>query len=279
MTPIRILSLITLIMSTALADDLVISNNYYAMEVEARDNLVLHNMDYYNKASIYPGLICSESTSKAPAGSVDSNASNGIALISPSGLVSAFVDVNGLGASYNKNIKVEVQSSSAEINYNYTSGFSSLSLANQASSLYEAIVANNATYMQSLGVSTAGLHSDGSGRSLGNFSNGFADDFSLHSFNRSAEISGNLSTYDPIVGNDSVRYSWVTSTMVQPGFAMSRMQTVGYNGNKNMSFMIAGASSDLPDKAAGPVYLARRNKTYVISQNIMMMYLMDTGGS
>jgi hypothetical protein len=278
-TPIRILLLITLITSAALADDLVISNNYYAMEVEARDNLVLHNMDYHNKASIYPGQISSESTSNAPGGSVESNASNGVAITSPSGLVSAFVEVDGFGASYNKKIKAEVGSSSAEISYNYTSGNSSFGLANQDSSLFEATSAINGTYMQSLGVSTAGLHSDGSGRSLGNFSNGFEDHFRLLSFNRSAEISGNLSTYGPVIGNDSVRYSWVTSNVVRPGFALSRMQTVGYNGNRNISFMIGGRSSDIPDKTAGPVYLARRNRTYVVSEDVMMMYLMDTGGS
>ncbi len=243
--------LILLLIVNIVSADVRISNSYSTSGSESRENVILHNMDYSNTASIFNDNYNANSRANTANESEISNFNN---IINSNSVIGASIadlqlgDSNDLGYSRSLlggtsqligfSYSLESGSEPTDLSLNYLD--TQVHYSDDVSNLV------NNHYQGSFQSYNSNIFSSNSGRSNGKAPSGFNDVISLEFLGKSCEMDSFLEEF---AGNNPAEYVW-KSTFSKRGTALVDLRANAYQGNP-VYLGIKGTSvstPDLPDK-------------------------------
>jgi hypothetical protein len=232
---------------------------YFTGGGSVHEGIIVDNVNYNNKASIYPQyLYCS----------ADADLVDGIGTLMDNIRVDSGDGVFGtlLMAKANEQLSLDkgfkagyLADAKADITYTLESGVSDAKYFNPLVKVDEAVLTDSCMYRGSIKNSVDELHSSGQGKVTEDDFGRFNHNISMTYDELPCDISASLTTGDEVYGSRTdvpALYGWETHVDIDDGHAMSMVGAKGYNGNRDMDFAIEGESIGLADKIAGPTHIS-----------------------
>jgi hypothetical protein len=232
---------------------------YFTGGGSVHEGVLVDNVNYGNKASIYPQyLSCS----------ADADLVNGIGTLMDNIRVDSKDGVFGtlLMAKANEQLSLDkkfeagyLADANADVSYTLESGVSDAKYFNPLAKVDEAVLTDSCMYQGSIKNSINEIHSGGRGKITENDFGRFNHNIAMTYDGLPCEISASLITGDEVYGSRTdvpALYGWETHVDIDEGHAMSMVGAKGYNGNRDVDFAIEGESAGLADKIAGPMHIS-----------------------
>ncbi len=243
-----------------LADGFTVAD-YFTSRGSAFEGVIVDNVDYANKASIFPKyLSCS-----ADADLVDGK---GIGVLMDNILVDSsdgefgtrLVAMAGVQLGFEKEFRTgSLVDALSNVDYTFESGIANANYFNPLTQVNENVLTDSCMYTESIKNSVEEISSNGHGRITEDDSGTFVHDVSVLYDGRPFEIAASLVTSEEEYGSRTdvpAVYRWDTAVDSDGDHAKSTVFAKGWNGNRDLDFAIEGRSAGLADKIAGPAHIS-----------------------
>lgn len=232
---------------------------YFTGGGSVHEGVVVDNVNYDNKASIYPQyLSCS-----ANAGLVD-----GVGLLMDDILVDSKDGDFGtsLVATAKEQLSLEkgfetgnLADAKSDMSYTFEYGAADAKYFNPLAMVDESVLTDSCMYHGSIENSVDELHSKGQGKITEDDFGRFSHTIAMTYDGLPCEIDASLITGNEVYGSRTdvpATYRWETLVDSDADHAKSMVSAKGYNGNRDVDFVIEGESAGLADKIAGPMHIS-----------------------
>ncbi len=235
--------------------------DYFTSRGSVFEGVIVDNVDYANKAAIYPKYLSCSADADLVKGKgigllmdnilVDSNEGEfGTALVAMAGVQLGFEK------EFQTGILVKDQSN---IGYTFESGIADANYFNPLTQVNEFISTDSCMYKESIKNSVEVISSKGHGNITEDDYGAFTHNVSVLYDGRPFEITASLVTGDEAYGSRPevpAVYKWDTTVESDENYVKSTVSAKGWNGNRDMDFAIEGKSIGLADKIAGPMHIS-----------------------
>lgn len=243
-----------------LADGFTVAD-YSTYRGSALEGVLVDDVDYTSKAAIYPQyLSCS-----ADAGLVEGK---GMGILMDNILIdsgkaefgTALVAMAGVKLDFEKSFQTgSLVDDKTNIGYTFESGIADANYFNPLTQVNEYVLTDSCKYKGSIKNSVEEIGSTGHGQITEDDFGRFEHDISVLYDGRPFEISASLTTGDEPYGSRTdvpAVYRWDTTIKSDEDYAKSTVFAKGWNGNRDLDFVIEGKSAGLADKIAGPMHIS-----------------------
>lgn len=235
--------------------------DYFTSRGSVSEGVIVSNVDYANKAAIYPKYLSCSADADLVKGKgigllmdnifVDSNEGEfGTALVAMAGVQLGFEK------EFQTGILVNDQSN---IGYTFESGIADANYFNPLTQVNEFVSTDSCMYTGSIMNSVEEISSAGHGKITEDDYGAFTHDIYVLYDGRHSDIAASLVTGDEAYGSRPevpAVYKWDTAVESDGDHAKSTVSAKGWNGNRDLDFVIEGKSAGLADKIAGPTHIS-----------------------
>lgn len=240
----------------------VVGTNYFTDGGSAFEDVIVENVNYVNKATIYPqSLSCSASADLLEGAGSLGSLMDAIFINSGEGEFGTTLMTHAREQlSLDKEFKVgSLTDAKSEVTYAFELGETNADYFNPLIDVKEYILTDSCMYQGSIKNSVDELQSKGRGQVTEADSGMFIHDIEMNYNGLPVGISATLTTGEEVYGSNPeapVRYVWDTLVESNGNYAKSTVSTRGLNGNRDVDFEIRGRSEGLADKIAGPMHIS-----------------------
>lgn len=241
--------------------------DYYTNGGVVSEDVMVDNVNYANKADIYPQSLFGSGNANLIEGMDDGvgRLFDAILVDSHEGDFGTLLETHAteqlsLNKNYEAGSSVDAKS---DVAYTFESGKSAARYFNPSTFVGESISTDSGTYRGLIKNAPDKLHSVGHGSFTESDPEAdpgeFTHDIRTVYAGKPCEIDASLATGSEIYGSRTdapVVYNWDTSVDSDAHHAKTTVDTKAANGNRDVGFSIEGKSIGLTDKMAGPMHIS-----------------------
>lgn len=235
--------------------------DYFTSKGSVFEGVIVDNVDYANKAAIYPEyLSCSADADLVKGKGIGLLMDNILTDSNEGEFGTALVAMAGVKLDFEKEFRTgSLVDDKSNIGYTFESGIADANYFNPLTRVNEFVSTDSCRYKGSIKNSVEEISSKGYGRITEDDYGAFTHDVSVLYDGRPFEIAASLVTGDEAYGSRPevpAVYRWDTTVESNEDHAKSTVSAKGWNGNRDVDLVIEGKSVGLADKIAGPMHIS-----------------------